>query len=82
MSEAKVNEHWLSDIKKVKKAYFNRKSDYNNFKLLDKKHTGGGHRPQFVDEDLMENLAGADNPSADPQLIIENGVNTHISSAA
>ena len=36
-------------------------------------HTGGGQRREFLYEDLMTTLAGADNPSAAPPLRIENG---------
>jgi hypothetical protein len=39
-------------------------------------HTGGGRRRPFVDEDLIETLAEADNPGAEPLLTIENGEQT------
>ena len=67
LREAGVNEYWLVSINKLKKAYMNRKADYNKFRQLDDRlHTGGGHRTAFLDEDLMETLAGLHSPSAEP----------------
>ena len=50
----------------------NRKAEYNKYKMLDRLHTGGGYRTPFTDENIMEILAGSDNPSAEPIITIEN----------
>ena len=68
-----VREHWLDNVDKARRKYMNTKAAYNSFRLLDQRHTGGGVRTPFPLEDLVEQLANADNPIARPPIVIDNG---------